>query len=350
MKQPPADGRKQVSFGVKAPNWLGDAVLATPAVRAIADCSRRGRVVILASTVSAEVFARLEGTMVFGIRRPGGGLLDSARAVYRGASLLRSLAPVLVFSFTKSFTSAATCLLGRVPRRIGFAEAAAARFYTDRIGGMTERGMHLVESYCGLVEAVGIRVADRVPRLDPTEDDLARARSVLAGHGLEERRYACLFPGARYGPAKRWGASRFGLLGDRLADRFHVNILLLGGAEDAAACGQVGEAMTRDSINLCGKLDLSSLIGVLSLCHSVVANDSGGMHLAAALDVPVVGLFFSTDPGWTGPLSARSRIIYNRTECSPCFERDCSRGNICTKTIDPDEVMAVLEELGGGAR
>jgi heptosyltransferase-2 len=338
---------KEVSFAAKAPNWLGDAVLATPAIRAIVDCSRRGRVVILSSTLSAEVFSRIGGTLVFPVSRPGGGLVDSVKAIHAGSSVLRRFGPVLVFSFTKSFTSAVTCLLGRVPRRIGFADGAAASFYTDRVGRSRTGNGHLVETYCRLVESVGIKVIDRVPRLEPSDLDLSRGRDILARHHLLERGYTCLFPGASYGPAKRWGVSRFALLGDLLADRLHVNIVLLGNRDDAPECRGVSKAMKRDCIDLCGRLDFSGLVGVLQSCHSVVANDSGGMHLAAALDVPVVGLFFSTDPEWTAPRSPASRVVYHRTDCSPCFRRDCQLGNVCTETVTPDEVVAVLEDLTG---
>ena len=88
-------------------------------------------------------------------------------------------------------------------------------------------------------------------------------------------------------------------------------------------------------------------MGLLRLSGGVVSNDSGGMHLSAALGAPVVGLFFSTAPSWTGPVSDRSVALYERIECSPCFERDCRKGNACTDTISEDQV---LEALSGVAR
>ena len=103
--------------------------------------------------------------------------------------------------------------------------------------------------------------------------------------------------------------------------------------------------MVRESLILCNRLDFSSFVGVLSLCHAVVANDSGGMHLAASLGVPTVGLFFSTDPRWTRPLSPGSTVLYNKMDCSPCFERDCSLGNPCTQSISVEEAADALGKI-----
>jgi heptosyltransferase-2 len=339
----------EVVFAVRAPNWLGDAILATPAVGALAECSRRGPVVVLTSAPGAEVFSRLAGTKVFRIRRAGAGIRDSLRAIHTGSSILKGFRPVMVFSFTRSLTSAVICFLGGVPRRIGFADSVGARLYTDRVGRAHCGDMHLVESYCSLVESMGIRVVERTPRLVATGGDAARGKETLRHHALQSGGYVCLFPGARYGPAKRWDHSRFALLADILVDRFHKRIVLLGSRQDATACEAVAGVMRNGCLNLCGKLDFAGLIGLLVNSGATVSNDSGGMHLAAALGVPTVGLFFSSDPRWTGPLSSNSRALYNRIDCSPCFSRDCKRGHVCTRSITVDEVIGALEEVSGVA-
>lgn len=332
----------RVTFAARVPNWLGDAVLAVPAVRALVDCSRRGRVLVLASTSSGQVFSRVPGTIVFTIKSPGANVVGWIRAIYDGSALLRRFRPVIVFSMTKSFTSAATCLGGMVPRRVGLANGSWRHFYTDRIplGGSGRE--HLVETYCRLVESVGIEVADRIPRLSPTPNDLEVADGLLRSRGLERGRFICFFPGARYGPAKRWDAARFALLGDIIIAKLGFTVVILGGSEDAGACTLVETQMRGKSLNLCGEIGFPSLVGALYLSGGVVANDSGGMHLAAALGAPVVGLFFSTFPDWTRPLAPQAEVLYNQMECSPCFQRDCDRGNVCTRSIEVDEVLAAL--------
>jgi heptosyltransferase-2 len=328
------------------PNWLGDAVLAIPAVRGLLDCERRGRVVTLASTMSAEIYSRMPGTLVFPLMRPGGGALDSLKAMRKAVSVLRSYKPVFGFSLTKSFTSSFVFWMGRVPRRFGFVNSSFASLYTDRLTRSRERNVHLIDSYCSLMEGVGIRIENRIPRLDATERDLAAGHRVMTDHGLDDRGFVCLFPGARYGPAKRWEIPRFALLGDLIVDRFKHKVVLLGSREDLASCDSVEQAMARGCLNLCGKLDFPTLIGTLKFSRAAISNDSGGMHLAAALGIPLVGLFFSTDPAWTAPRSAETRVLYRPTDCSPCFQRDCKRGHVCTQSIGVEDVLTTLSELG----
>jgi len=337
---------KELTFAVKAPNWLGDAVMALPALSSVAACSRRGRVLVLGSDVSAGLLSRIEGTLPYAVTRPGGGLLESARAIARGSRALREFGPVMALSLTVSFTSAAMLYAGRVPRRIGFQDAAGALLYTDRVRRPPRRSTHLIDTFNALVQSIGIPVDNRIPHLAPTETDLGAGRDLLGAEGLGPDSYICLFPGARYGPAKMWPARRFGLLGDMIAGKFGRTVVLLGGRQERSACEAVRQQMSeQDVVNLCGRTDLSSLIGLLWFSGGVVSNDSGGMHLAAALGKPVVGLFFSTDPAWTGPVSDSSAAIYKGMDCSPCFERDCRKGNICTESIGEQEVMETLARV-----
>lgn len=331
---------KPVTFAARVPNWLGDAVLAIPAIRAIAECARRANLVILASNISYEIMRRLPQTIVFPTRTAGGSLFDSIGCIIRGSKLLRAFRPVIIVSFTRSATSALTCFLGRVPRRVGFADSTLATLYTDRVA--LHQRLHLVDAYSRLPESIGIRVADRVPSLELSDEDLARAEAVLGRYNLRPRSYFCLFPGATYGPSKRWHPSRFALLADMLADRLDATPVVLGSKSDSEACQMTVDRMRRAGLNLCGQVGLSDVMGILHHALVVVANDSGGMHLAAALGVPVVGLFFSSDPAWTRPVGSRTAFIYNRFECSPCFRRTCDLKHPCTETISVEEVYEVV--------
>jgi len=338
---------ERLTFAVKAPNWLGDAVMALPAISSVVECSRRGRVLVVGSTSSAGLCARLGGTLAYPVTRPGGGFMESIGAIFKGSSILRSLGPVMVLSFTRSLTSAAMCYLGRVPRRVGFDDSAGAFLYTDRVRRPSRETTHLIDIYNEIVQSIGIPVNNRVPRIAPFDDDMARGEEILGRSGLAAGRFICLFPGARYGPAKMWPARRFGLLGDMIADRFDLEIVLAGGRQERSACQAVERAMKGRVHNICGETDLAGLIGVIWLSSGVVSNDSGGMHLSAALGKPVVGLFFSTDPAWTGPVSPNSAALYKAMDCSPCFERDCRKGNVCTDGIDEAEVLEALTRVAG---
>ena len=331
-----------ISFAARVPNWLGDAVLALPAVRALAECSRRGRLVALASSSSREIFSRVPGIVPLGIAKPGGSIVDSMRTALIGGSILRSARPVLVLSFTCSLTSALMCFLGRVPRRIGFDRGAGSRLYTDRVAWPELPREHLIDTYCRLVESIGVPVSSRVPSLDAAAEDVSQGEAVASGHGLAPGKFICLFPGARYGPSKRWPAARFALLGDAIIDKLGLGVVLMGAGEDLRTCDEVKSRMTKECTVLCGDLDFRGLVGLLRLAGGVVANDSGGMHLAAALGTPTVGLFFSTDPRWTGPVSPRSAVVCKRIGCSPCFMRRCGRAEECTESVSVDDALEAL--------
>ncbi len=335
---------KSTIFAAKVPNWLGDSVLAIPAIKAIAECARRGRLVILASNISYEVMKRVPETLVFQTRTAGAGIVNSVVSAVKGGRILRQFRPVIVFSFTRSATSAITCYLGRVPRRIGFSDSALAALYTDRVS-QHWWGEHLLESYCRLPESLGIKVHNRIPALDPLDEDIAKGKRIREQYDLKAGGYFCFFPGATYGAAKRWHAGRFALLADLVADRLNATPVILGSNSDSEACNTMHALMKTVGRNLCGRIDLGSLIGLLKSARGAVANDSGGMHLAAALGIPVVGLFFSSDPAWTRPISPVARYIYKGFECSPCFKRDCERGNACTETISVEEVFGTVNRL-----
>ncbi len=331
-------------FAIKAPNWLGDCVISLPAIRAVAEHSPKSQVVVIASTLSAEIIRRIPNTMVFGFHRPGGSIGDSIISTLKAARILRKYEPVIGISFTKSASSALTLFLGHVKRRVGFRTSAMAFLYTDRISE-PQRETHLVEFYCKLIESIGIKVIDRVPRLNPTGQDIAKAMALLGRYGIEKRNYICLFPGSSYGPSKRWPYDRFGLLADKLADRFGLVAVILGGKGDASVCKAVEESARNRVVNLCGDVDIGATIGLLAMAKGAVSNDSGGMHLAAATGIPVVGLFFSTEPSWTAPISPRAKSIYKPRECSPCFQRSCKNGNPCTETIAVDDVIYALRDF-----
>jgi heptosyltransferase-2 len=341
----PERGPGPTSLAARVPNWLGDAVLAVPAVRALAGASRQTSLLVLSSRVSGEVCRRVHGTLVFSIATAGGTIGRSVTTALEGARVLRRYEPVMAFSFTRSFTSAATLLLGGVSRRVGFARSAGSFLYTDRVETPPGGRGHLCDEYRRLVESLGIPVKETMPRLEPAAHDLDEGERTMAGHGLKRRRFVCLFPGARYGASKRWGSDRFALLGDALIAKLGLDIVILGGPEDRSICETVRSNMGSKALDLSGRCSFAALVGILSLAGGVVANDSGGMHLAAALGTPVVGLFFSTDPSWTGPRSPRATALYNRAECSPCFRRDCDRETMCTGTISVEDAFQALTKL-----
>jgi heptosyltransferase-2 len=151
--------------------------------------------------------------------------------------------------------------------------------------------------------------------------------------------------GSAYGPAKQWPGERFAALIDRLAER--VECVLVGSPSERPGCEAIAAATRTGAIVSAGATDIGDLVALLSLCAGFAGNDSGAMHAAAALGIPAVGIFGSTEPARTGPLGPRARVLYERVPCSPCLARTCRYGHYdCLKRVTVEQAAAALTDLG----
>jgi len=205
---------------------------------------------------------------------------------------------------------------------------------------LDEKAMpRIVERYAALAEPPGAALPGPVPEPRLRVDDDAR-RATLGRLGLDMAKpVAVLAPGAEYGPAKRWPARHFAELADQLAARGY-QVWLVGSDKDAAITAEVRRLAHAPCVDLAGRTTLDEAIDLLSLAAHVVTNDSGLMHIAAALDRPTAAIFGSSSPDFTPPLSAHARVISLRLSCSPCFARVCPLGHTnCLVTLEPRRVL-----------
>ena len=201
----------------------------------------------------------------------------------------------------------------------------------------------IVERYAALAQPADEPLERPVPRprlaVDPARRDAAVARFGLAGHSP----VLALAPGAEYGPAKRWPARHFAEIA-RLHSALGFRVWLFGSAKDGSITAEVAAQAGVPVADLAGKTSLDEAIDLLSLAARVVTNDSGLMHVAAALDRPMAAVFGSSSPDYTPPLSTKARVISLRLECSPCFKRVCPLGHTnCLEKLDPAQVLAALD-------
>jgi heptosyltransferase II len=298
---------------VRTPNWLGDAVMALPALAAF----RRvfPDTVLLSHSRVAPLFGIfLPGVPVMADRRPGRGEFGK------------------ILLMTDSFRSAMEAFLAGIPERIGRRGQLRRPLLTVAIRPVRCRDRHHSMDYAELAEAAGATGPWTMPA--PT--------AVPSGPS-----HAALFTGARYGSAKRWGG--FTELAARLHDRLAVPIVLYGAPEERGDLIGTAESMPFASVET--GLGLVGLSSRLASAVLAVGNDSGGVHLASALGVPTVSLFGSTSPVWTAPMGAAAACVSpsDLPDCSPCFRRSCTRGTSpqCFSSVTVDAVMAACSRLPG---
>jgi len=239
-----------------------------------------------------------------------------------------------------SWKSALVPFLARIPQRTGYTGEARYLLLNDR-HTLDEAALpRLVDRYAALAGPLDGPAPD--PRLTSTPERQNAARAAL---GLPLDAAPLIFcPGAEYGPAKRWPARHFAELATKVSPR-GTPIWSVGGAKDAGIGAEIERLSGGTAVNLCGRTDLEQAIDLIAGARAVVSNDSGLMHVAAALDRPLAALYGSSSPSYTPPLSPHAKMISLGLDCSPCFKRECPLGHLnCLNQLSPDQVLAALRD------
>ena len=326
-----------------APNWIGDAVMAQPLVALVKRFDPEGRIDALAPPHVAPVFgAMAEVDDVIEAPNVHGKLQLAER--WRMSRRLRERRYDRCYVLPNSLKSAIAPFLAAIPQRVGH-RGEARYLLINRLhdsDGAKDRPM--VEFYAQLAFEPGRPIPAAIP--DPAlARDPGRERAARLRIGLDATEpLIVLCPGAEYGPAKRWPARHFAALASLVAEEWpEATIALIGSAKERSLATEIAALSGQELRNLCGETSLSEAIALIATAHAVVSNDSGLMHVAAALGRPQVAVFGSSDPRHTPPRSPRSRVEWLHLECSPCFERDCPLGHLnCLNQIAPAAVFQSL--------
>ena len=284
---------------IVSPSWLGDCVMAMPALTALRKRLPHARITLLAKPSVASLWSLFPAAdEVIPLKKGLMGTLDTISQVKAGRFDFAYILP-------NSFRSAWIPWLAGIPGRRGVPGQGRGWMLTEtvQLSPSARNGHQSLE----IAEILHIAPdsLEAPPCLIVSQADRERALKLIPGI----QPCVAFFPGASYGPAKRWPASRFVAVGNKLVTEQGCRILVLGGKADQSICDEVADGMGAGAINLAGKTDLMELAGLLGLCRVVVANDSGGMHLAAGLGVAVVGIFGLTDPVKTAPVGPLSRVL-----------------------------------------
>ena len=332
---------------VRATNWLGDAVMTTPAIAALRAAFRGTRISLLAKPLVAELFRHhpdVDEVIVY--QRPGrhDGVLGRLRLV-RELRRRRFEGAVL---FQNAFDAALLAFLAGIPERAGY-PTDGRRMLLNRPVPLTPGilSRHEVEYYLCLLEGVGIpRPASPALRLAVTEEEREGMASRLATLGVGRGApFFVVNPGATYGSAKRWYPDRFAAVADALSEEWRAAVVVAGSSAEAPLAGEIETAMGRRPVNLAGKTSVRELMALLSLSRFLVTNDSGPMHIGAAFGVPLVAIFGPTDWRRTSPWTPLARVVRVDVDCSSCMRRVCDRGHECMLGISPGMVIAAAREL-----
>ena len=320
---------------VIAPNWIGDAVMSLPFLRALARSDPAGTLAVLARRGPAAIY-RAEGSARAIL--PRSTFLGEALAMRRGDFDEAWLLP-------NSYRAALLALASGARRRIGYATEGRGWLLTDAPPPPPSTD-HQLRDYDALLALRGIPPDLDPPRLPMPAASLARAHDALEAARIRPG-FAALCPGSAFALSKRWPPERYAALADALASRGLPPAVLVGPGETELAARVAAEARSRPPA-LGADLDPVELAASLSLARIAITNDSGPMHLAGAVGTPVVALFGATDPGRTGPSGSPSRVLDRYVFCSPCFKTDCPYGHECMKEIGVEDVVRAVEELTGG--
>lgn len=330
------------SILVVGPSWVGDMVMAQSLFMTLQDQHPGLQIDVLAPQWSLPILQRMPQVRR-GITMPlGHGQLD-LRTRWRLGRELASHGYDQAIVLPGSLKSALVPWFAGIPVRTGFTGEMRFGLLNDRRRLDKQALPMTVQRFVALGLSPHPKQVPEMapPQLEANADNAVRQ---LAQLGLSTERPAVAFmPGAEYGPAKQWPAHHFAQLAEDLIARGQ-QVWILGSAKDRAVGETIAQSAASPHVhNLCGQTELGDVVDLLSLCTAAVSNDSGLMHVAAALGKPMAAIYGSSDPKHTPPLSPQARVIYLGLDCSPCFERQCPLGHTrCLNDIQPEQVLQVL--------
>ncbi|MES2273710.1 MAG: lipopolysaccharide heptosyltransferase II [Chlamydiota bacterium] len=325
---------------VRMPNWIGDLIMATPLLTDLRKAFPKASITAMCRTPLCEllkedkavdeVFCFTKLSNPFVRRQDFRNIISKIQAGKYDTGIL----------LPNSFSSAWWFWLGKVERRIGFADQLRSLFLTDAVPFPKNREeQHLVLTYKALLKPLGISPSDTVPRLYVTQKEVEESKQLLYQRGfVPGQKLIGINPGAAYGTAKCWPPERYRALALELLQKSDAAIVFFGDTTTASVVKEICQGLPERAMNLAGITSLRELACLIKDCNVLITNDSGPMHIGAAFKTPIVALFGSTDERATGPYGQEAGVINKHVSCSPCFKRVCPIDFRCMKQITVEEV------------
>jgi heptosyltransferase-2 len=331
---------------IRSTNWIGDAVMTTPAVRTIRRNYPQAEITLLALPWVADVFRaspHIDRIVTYDKKERHAGL----KGKFVLAGDLRAYGYDAAILLQNAFEAAFITLLARIPVRAGYTTDGRGLLLTHGVkkpGDIKLR--HQVHYYQEMLQGLGLSPGPDDLELHLADADVFWAANAVNQYTAGQKATLVGFnPGAAYGPAKCWPADKYARLAGELCRDTDVIVLVFGTKADQVAAQQIQDAVNSQLrvIDLTGKTTLGQALAMINLCKVFVTNDSGLMHVSAALHVPTVAIFGSTDHIATGPFSDNASIVRTELECSPCLETHCPRKHFrCMEDITVDDVARAV--------
>jgi heptosyltransferase II len=334
---------------IRATNWIGDAILALPALHSVRAKFPEAHIAIVAKPYVADIYrdqAVCDELIAYDPQNKHRG--------WRGRELLAKELHARKFDtallLQNAFDAAWLAWRAGIPRRIGYARDGRSLLLTQAIAVPKpgEIPPHEKFYYLELLRRAGwIDALHDQTYIQLRVSDAARQRAALtlaaAGSRPNALRIA-VGAGASYGSAKCWPPERFATALNQILSQTDADVILFGTAAEAPVSSAIAQELRRAAIDLTGKTPIADVPALLSQCHLFFGNDSGAMHIAAAVGLPVVAVFGSTDPEGTAPVTPRATIVQQKPYCSPCFLRRCPTDHRCMTAVQPEMVASTLHE------
>ncbi len=340
---------------VRAPNWIGDAVMCEPAVRGLRSLFPEAEVTMLAKPAVAELFIarpELNAVLVYDDKRVHAGISGK----WSLAGTLQGHRFDLAVLFQNAFEAAFLAWLAGIPRRYGYATDGRVLFLTEPVAVPNGSvAMHQVAYYWNLLRPLGLAGVAPLPTLLVSAEEDRRVDVRLASAGIDSSDLIIgINPGSTYGSAKRWLPDRFAEVAKRLVRRLeqaesaHGAVVILGAKGEESLGQAIAAQLGGRSVVLSGATTIRELMAVVKRCRVLITNDTGPMHIAAAFGVPVVAVFGPTDWRTTAPYGQERSAVREAVDCAPCLLRECPIDHRCMTRISVDRVYdAAVQQIAG---
>lgn len=349
---------------VVQPNWVGDAVMATPMLRALRELYPDAHISYLLRRYVKPIYTGMPWADRLITYRTGKSAGKAGRGLIDLAARLRAGKFDTAILLPNSFRSALICKAAKIPQIVGYERDGRSFLLTDKLLPAKDRGKFvptpIITYYLGLVQYLGSRNRDLRLELFVTDQERHSAQQILDRAGLDaaichpgEQGKAPLIllnPGAQYGDAKCWLPEHFAALADRLIEEQNATILLSGAPRERRILDAVQRHMKHAAVDLCSKgITLGALKEIVRRCDLMISNDTGPRHIAAAFGVPVVTIFGPTHPEWSEIYFAKERKVSVKVFCGPCQKKKCPLDHRCMTRISPamvfDQAVQLLKPL-----